>query len=54
MISRTKEAPVAAAKAMELIGSHNTFTPNGTLISERSAPMAKAMVAVEAISTLNS
>ena len=48
MISRTKEAPVAAASAMELMGSHNTFTPNGTLISERNAPIANAMVAVEA------
>ena len=29
-ISRTKRAPVAAASAIELIGSHSTLTPNGT------------------------
>ena len=39
MISRAKEAPVAAASAMVLIGSHSTLTPKGTRISLRSMPM---------------
>ena len=34
-ISRTNAAPVAAASAIVLIGSHSTLTPNGTVISER-------------------
>jgi hypothetical protein len=53
-ISRTKAAPVAAARAMLLIGSHRTLTPKGTVISDRSLPITKAIVAVEAGSTLNS
>ena len=31
-ISRTNAAPVAAASAIELIGSHSTLTPKGTVI----------------------
>ena len=54
MISRTKAAPVAAASAIVLIGSHRTFTPNGTVISFRSLPMTKAIAVVEAVSTSNS
>ncbi len=54
MISRTNDAPVAAASAIELIGSQWTSTPKGTLISARSAPTTYAIDAVDAVSTSNS
>ena len=38
-ISRTKAAPVAAASASVLIGSHSTLTPNGTAMRSRSRPI---------------
>ena len=51
MISRMKDAPVAAARATEDIASHNTLTPKGRVIWLRTWPMMNAIVAVEAVST---
>ena len=53
-ISRTKCAPVATASAIVLIGSHNTLTPKGSLISSRRRPMTNAIAAVAGGSASNS
>ena len=40
-----KRAPVARARARLATASHRMFTPNGTRISDRSAPIAAAIAA---------